>query len=215
MLPNQRHVSNLPFIASNHLTTETSDAVLDECSDGNSSLVRSDEDHVGIPVEALQRRYRTPFEPVFTVVVIFDDSAALERLRESFNTSKILDAVNKVDNIRYRIDDLRDKLLKLHTMAHELINGAGSVGPPPEYPIWELAEEISMAISEWPEDLEAVRLEFHVSRPHMPAVLRRSVIRRGDPPGEVVLLANPLLRPQHRGGCRLGSSRKSKPRERY
>jgi hypothetical protein len=85
------------------------------------------------------------------------DSAALERLRESFNTRKILDPVNKVDNIRYRIDDLRDELLKLHTMAHELINGAGSVGPPPEYPIWELAEEISIAISEWPEDLEAVR----------------------------------------------------------
>jgi hypothetical protein len=30
-------------------------------------------------------------------------------------------------------------------------------GSPPEYPIWELAEEISTAIWEWPGHLEAVR----------------------------------------------------------
>jgi hypothetical protein len=65
------------------------------------------------------------------------DSAALERLRESFNTRTILDAVDKVDDIRCRIDDLRDDLLKLHAMAHDLINDAGPDGPPPEYPIWD------------------------------------------------------------------------------
>jgi hypothetical protein len=85
------------------------------------------------------------------------DSAALERLRESFNTRTILDAVDKVDEIWCRIDDLRDDLLKLHAMAHDLINDAGPDGPPPEYPIWELAEEISTAIWEWPGHLEAVR----------------------------------------------------------
>lgn len=70
------------------------------------------------------------------------DSAALERLREEFDTRNILDAVDKIDDIRCRIDDLRDELLKLHSMAHDLINGAGSDEPPPEYPIWEYAEEI-------------------------------------------------------------------------
>lgn len=85
------------------------------------------------------------------------DSAALDRLLESFDTRKILDAVDKVDEIRCRIDALRDELLKLHAMAHDLINRAGPDGPPPEYPIWELAEEISMAIWEWPGYLETVR----------------------------------------------------------
>jgi hypothetical protein len=84
------------------------------------------------------------------------DPAALERLRESFNTSNMLEAVDKVDHIRYRIDSLRDELLKLHAMAHDLFNGAGFAGTAPESPIRELAEEVSMAISEWPEDLEAV-----------------------------------------------------------
>jgi len=37
-------------------------------------------------------------------------------LRESFNTSDLLNAVYKMDSIRYRIDGLRDELLKLHTM---------------------------------------------------------------------------------------------------
>ncbi len=64
---------------------------------------------------------------------------------------------HKVDEIRCRIDALRDELLNLHAMAHDLINRAGPDGPPPEYPIWELAEEISMAIWEWPRYLESVR----------------------------------------------------------
>lgn len=76
------------------------------------------------------------------------DSAALERLREQFDTRSILDAVDKIDDIRCRIDDLRDELLKLHSMAHDLINDAGPDGPPPEYSIWAFAEEISMAIWE-------------------------------------------------------------------
>lgn len=84
------------------------------------------------------------------------DTAALKRLRESFDTTKILDAVDRVDSIRCRIEGLRDELLKLHTMAHDLINDAGAGGPVSECPIWELAEEISIAIGEWPSDLESV-----------------------------------------------------------
>ena len=84
------------------------------------------------------------------------DSAALEELRESFDTRRILDAIDKIDEIRGRIDDIRDELLKLHSMAHDLINDAGPDGPPPEYPIWELADEISMTIWEWPNYLKVV-----------------------------------------------------------
>jgi hypothetical protein len=85
------------------------------------------------------------------------NSAVLEELRESFDTRRILDAVDKIDDIRCRIDDIRDELLKLHGMAHDLINDAGPDGPPPEYPIWELADEISMTIWEWPKYLDMVR----------------------------------------------------------
>ena len=85
------------------------------------------------------------------------DSAALEELRESFDTSRFLDAVAKIDEIRCRIDTLRDELLKLHAMAAVLINGADPTGPAPECSIGELAEDISMAIWEWPGHLEAMR----------------------------------------------------------
>lgn len=85
------------------------------------------------------------------------DTAVLERLREEFDTRSILDAVDKIDEIRYHIDSVRDELLKLHSMAHDLINGAGSGDSAPEQPIWELSEEISMTIWEWSDQLETVR----------------------------------------------------------
>jgi len=74
------------------------------------------------------------------------DTAVFERLREEFDTRSILDAVDMIDEIRYHIDSVRDELLKLHGMAHDLINGANFDGSPPELPIWELSEVISITI---------------------------------------------------------------------
>ena len=85
------------------------------------------------------------------------DSAVLEELRDSFETHRILDAVDKLDEIRYHIDSVRHELLRLHGMAHDLINDAGPNGPPPTEPIWELSDEIAMSIWQWPDYIKAVR----------------------------------------------------------
>ena len=84
------------------------------------------------------------------------NATALEKLRGSFDTRKLLDAVEKVDAIRLRIDALREELLKLHKMAQELVDGEGVSGASADEPIWELADDISTEIWEWPEHLEFV-----------------------------------------------------------
>ena len=84
----------------------------------------------------------------------------LDELYESFDTMRILEAVDVIDEIRYRIcepDQLRQDLLRLHGMAHTLINGAAMTeSPDPEKPIWELAEELDMEMFEWAPKLEKV-----------------------------------------------------------
>lgn len=85
------------------------------------------------------------------------DVEVLEELRSSFDTRRVLDAVDGVDQIRYRIcepEGLRTELLKLHGMAHTLINGAEMTVPSSDEPIWELAESLSFELSEFLEYLE-------------------------------------------------------------
>jgi len=56
------------------------------------------------------------------------DTAALER--PSYDTTRLLAAVDIVDRIRTQLHDpegLRDDLLEIHSMAHSVLNGAPSV----------------------------------------------------------------------------------------
>ncbi|RZF23710.1 transposase [Paraburkholderia sp. UYCP14C] len=58
------------------------------------------------------------------------DTAALERLESSYDTARLLAAVDIVDRIRTQLHDpegLRDDLLAIHSMAHSVLNGAPSV----------------------------------------------------------------------------------------
>jgi hypothetical protein len=71
------------------------------------------------------------------------DEKALETLQNSFDTRRLLEAVDAVDQVRYRIDGLRDDLLDLHRMAAEIINEDYGNGPAREEPIWELAEMLA------------------------------------------------------------------------
>jgi len=85
------------------------------------------------------------------------DEKTLERMQNRFDTRRLLDAVDTIDLIRYRIDGLRQDLLDLHSMAADVINEEdGSSRVVREEPIWELAEMISSDVSDFTDRLEQV-----------------------------------------------------------
>ena len=56
------------------------------------------------------------------------DAAALETLQSGYDTTRMLAAVSRLDAVRISLYDpqgLRDDLLRLHSIAHMLVNGAG------------------------------------------------------------------------------------------
>jgi hypothetical protein len=67
------------------------------------------------------------------------DGQALEKLQDSFDTRELLRAVDAIDQLRYRDDDLRQDMLNLHCMARNLINQDYSSGTPRDESIGELA----------------------------------------------------------------------------
>lgn len=77
------------------------------------------------------------------------DRKKLEKLRDSFDTTDILAAVDVIDGIRARVcepDQMRKELLLLHSMAHTLINGA-QLADSSELDIWELADELNESVT--------------------------------------------------------------------
>ncbi|MBT9511138.1 MAG: hypothetical protein IV104_02215 [Acidovorax sp.] len=85
-------------------------------------------------------------DPEITVLTAYGrlDRAALTRLQSTYDTSKLLRAVEQLDsfvgNVRGQ-DGLRDVLLRLHGMAHAVVNGAGLSGSADEESLPELAFE--------------------------------------------------------------------------
>jgi hypothetical protein len=87
------------------------------------------------------------------------NAKVLEELQDGFDTTQILDAVDTIDEIRYRICDpegVRDELLRLHGLAHALINGDYSNASEEDGPIWELADDLEDQISEWIDKLSSL-----------------------------------------------------------
>lgn len=83
------------------------------------------------------------------------DAAALETLQNGFDTTRLADAVDALDQIRYRIDGLRDDLLDLHTMAMDVVNdNPYGNRPSREEPIWSMAEMLASEILEYINGLE-------------------------------------------------------------
>lgn len=82
--------------------------------------------------------------PTFQVTPYGDvDAKALESLRGSFDTTALLKLVKRFDQCRGLFADeggLRDRLLRLHSMAHTTINNAPLTVPPDDTDIWEFAE---------------------------------------------------------------------------
>jgi hypothetical protein len=82
------------------------------------------------------------------------DRQALEELQNTFDTTGLLRAVDAVDQVRYRDDDLRQGILTLHGMAMNLINQDYSAGASSEESIGELADRLTGDILECIAQLE-------------------------------------------------------------
>src|ERR1039458_3412040 len=82
------------------------------------------------------------------------DGQALEELQDSFDTMGLLRAVDTIDQVRYRDEDLRRDMLDLHCMAHNLINRDYSSGRPRDESIGELAHCLTGDILECIAHLE-------------------------------------------------------------
>jgi hypothetical protein len=104
---------------------------------------------------AAKKRARTE-ETMFGTV----NADALDKMWESFDTMQILDAVGVVDSIGrrtgYNQESIRNDLLKLHGMAHTVINPADPTISEDDQTVYELADELSMEIGEWIEHLQGV-----------------------------------------------------------
>src|SRR5215471_17879738 len=84
------------------------------------------------------------------------NAVALEHLQESFETQRLLDAVDQVDHIAELANDgsFRRNLLRLHSMAHTIINGAPRTASSKER-IWELAGDLALELEDVVEDLHS------------------------------------------------------------
>jgi hypothetical protein len=74
-----------------------------------------------------------------------------EELRETFETHRLLELVDAIDEWRGRIGDpdgLRADLLRLHAMAHSLVNGAPLSIAAKDEAIWELADALESELME-------------------------------------------------------------------
>jgi len=94
-------------------------------------------------------------EPVRKTAFGSVNADALERLRETFETQRLLDAVDQVDQVAELVNDssFRKDLLRLHGMAHTIINGAPKTASSKEA-IWELAGALALELGDVVEDLQ-------------------------------------------------------------
>jgi hypothetical protein len=87
-------------------------------------------------------------------------AAALEALESSYDTTRILAAMSNLDAVRISLYDpegLRDDLLRLHSIAHTLINGANlSVKAQDESFVDQVSDVINQ-IDQYVADLLAIR----------------------------------------------------------
>ncbi|WP_165671529.1 Tn3 family transposase post-transcriptional regulator TnpC [Metapseudomonas otitidis] len=83
------------------------------------------------------------------------DAAALEKLRNSFDTSQLLGLVDRLDTSLADLGGMiaiRDELLKLHTMAQALVEGTLPPVTTEESSVWEVAESVLLdleTLSSW------------------------------------------------------------------
>ena len=99
------------------------------------------------------RSLKTPYGRV--------DRAKLEHLQASFDTSRLLAAVEVIDHLRARIcdpDGRRADLLALHQMAVEVINEdtPAVVARSEQATIWEHAVDVEFEVSDFADQLREI-----------------------------------------------------------
>lgn len=83
------------------------------------------------------------------------DAAALEKLRDSFDTSQLLELVERLDASLADVGgiiSLRDDLLKVHAMVQALVEGTLPPLTTEESCVWEVAESVRLdleMLSSW------------------------------------------------------------------
>ncbi|AOE89567.1 transposase (plasmid) [Ralstonia solanacearum] len=84
------------------------------------------------------------------------DADALQSLQQRYDTLAIQQAVDLLDTIRAHCgpDGLRDDLLRLHGMAHSVINGASLVYSTDDLTLVEQADCIIEELEDWQLVLE-------------------------------------------------------------
>ncbi|CAB3733668.1 hypothetical protein LMG22037_05815 [Paraburkholderia phenoliruptrix] len=88
------------------------------------------------------------------------DAAALEALESGYDTTRLLDAVSTLDEVRISLYDpegLRDDLLHLHSIAHTLVNGAGLTIGAQDEPFVDQVSDVIDQIDQYVADLLAIR----------------------------------------------------------
>ena len=88
------------------------------------------------------------------------DAAALEALESSYNTSRMLDVVGTLDRVRVALYDpegLRDDLLRLHGMAHTILNGASLMVGAQDDPFVDQVSDVLDQIDTYVDELLAIR----------------------------------------------------------
>ncbi len=92
------------------------------------------------------------------------DAAALEALESGYDTTRMLDAVGTLDEVRtslYDPEDLRDDLLRLHSIAHTLVNCAGLTVGAQDEPFVDQVADIIDQIDQYVAELLAIRDVLH------------------------------------------------------
>ena len=88
------------------------------------------------------------------------DTAALEALESGYDTTRMLDAVGTLDQVRtslYDPEGLRDDLLRLHGIAHTLVNGAALTVGAQDEPFVDQVSHVIDQIDQYVADLRVIR----------------------------------------------------------
>lgn len=98
------------------------------------------------------------------------DSEALQSLQQTFDTRAILHAVELLDGIRARCgpDGLRDDLLRLHGMAHTVINGASLSYSTDGPTLVEQVDAVLWELDDWIVALQRMRKTLEPLEPLRP-----------------------------------------------